>query len=320
MTDQLFLRLTPTHAQIDPTSACDLNCVFCVGRDWVQGHLPLALFNQAMDELRDLVYVQLQGEGEPMLSKRFWLYLAELRQRGIDVGFITNGRHLTAESVQRLVAGGVRTITVSIDSLDPTEHARLRRGDLDPVLAGLRILAKHRPASMDVFIASVLTPQTFDGFGSIVELSKQLGLSLPSCQELQRKDSYTSHYRGISIASHGLNESQRSWMGHYLAQRSTTRAELGLVSFWESAMAAEPGARCPFVLRSIHVRFDGSIFPCCFVKEDEFSLGRLPDDSLVGLPVTAARDAMSRQIEHGDTPGPCVGCHVLNRPYRSRAA
>lgn len=301
-----------THAQIDPTSACDLNCVFCVGRDWVQAHLPAALFDQVLAELPDLVYVQLQGEGEPMLSKRFWSYLEALRARRIDVGIITNGRHLTVDAVQRLIDSGIRTVTVSIDSLDPERYRRLRLADVSVALRGLETLARLRSETMDVFIASVLTSETFGDFPGIIQLSERIGLTPPSCQELQRKESYTAHYRdGISIAEHGLSDEQQDWMRSYQSGRTEYRAKAGLMSFWESVVASDRTARCPFVKHSLHVRFDGHVFPCCFVKEEEFSLGQLPAEGPASPAVAAARQAMADSLERGDTPPPCVGCHVL---------
>src|SRR6266545_3219558 len=110
------LNLHITHAQIDPTSVCDLTCRFCIGRDWLQAHMRPEIFDEVIDELPDLRYVQLQGEGEPMLSKRFWEYLAKLRERGIDVAYTTNGRHLTDDAIDRLLAYEIRTITVSVDT------------------------------------------------------------------------------------------------------------------------------------------------------------------------------------------------------------
>ncbi len=300
-------------AQIDPTSVCDLHCTFCVGRDWVQAHMTTEMFDSVVAQLPGLKYVQLQGEGEPMLARRFWRSLEALRVRGTDVGFTTNGRHLTESAVERLVALGVRTIAVSIDSLDPVLYRQLRGDDVTPAVQGLHRLAEARSAEMDVFVTSVLTRATFDTFAEVIDLSQQLGLSPPSCQGLQQNPSYVQHYRGLTIEADGLNALQQEWVKDYLGRRSSARLDAGLQSYYEAiTAAAESEDRCPFVRSSIHVRFDGAIFPCCFMKEDNQALGNVRSVRLDNFSISSLRSQLLQEIQTGQTPVKCRQCHVLS--------
>ena len=206
-------------AQIDPTSVCDLHCTYCVGREWTQAHMKAETFDAAIDQLPRLRYVQLQGEGEPMLARRFWSHLERLRELGVEVGFTTNGRHLTNQSVERLVALGVRTVAVSIDSLEPDLYRELRGDDVALAVAGVDRLAAARCGDMDVFITSVLTQATFATFDEIIAFSEELGLSPPSCQGLQRNPSYVRHYRDLTLATDGLDPAQQAWVGEYARSR-----------------------------------------------------------------------------------------------------
>lgn len=303
-----------THAQIDPTSICDLKCAYCVGRTWKPGHLTETNFSDFVGQLPGLRYVQLQGEGEPMLGRRFWEYLARLRAAGVAVGFITNGRHLTTENVARLRELEVQTITVSVDSIDAEMYRRLRGGDVRRVLEGVERLVAGKAISTDVFLAAVLTRSTFQSLADLCSYSTRVGLSPPSCQELQTAPSYVAAYRGVSLESDSLTDVQRSQMQEYLSWRRTERARLGLASYYESVMTAGTEAeRCPFVERSMHLRYDGEVFPCCFIKETEHSLGSISH----GLPsLESARDDFLRQIRRGETPEPCADCHVLGPRYR----
>lgn len=299
-------------AQIDPTSVCDLHCTFCVGRDWVQAHMKAELFDAVIDQLPGLRYVQLQGEGEPMLARRFWLHLERLRGLGVDVGFTTNGRHLDEHAVERLAAAGVRTIAVSIDSLDLEIYEDLRGGDVALPVAGLRRLAASRRGGMDVFITSVLTRASFATFDGIIALSEELGLSPPSCQGLQRSPTYVRHYRNIGLEADGLDDEQQAWVRDYLQQRSRHRRDHGLQSYYEAITAAGGhDDRCPFVRASVHVRFDGAIFPCCFMKEDHQALGNLNETRLDDVAIRSVRSELLSEIQAGGTPERCAGCHVI---------
>lgn len=300
-------------AQIDPTSVCDLHCGYCVGRDWRQAHLKADHFEEFIGSITRLEYVQLQGEGEPMLAKRFWEHLETLRAVGTDVGFTTNGRHLTEDAVKRLVDLGVRSIAVSVDTLDPDLFRTIRGGDLRPTLAGIERLMTHRSPGMDVFTTSVLMQLTFDGFTELIQYAEAGGLSMPSCQPLQMKPSYVSHYRDLDFRTQALTRTQMEWVADYGARRSTVRRERGLSTFYEAVQKAAPHARCAFVEHSVHLRFDGNMFACCFIKEDEFSLGRIGTATVVDLINSKTRHDMGSELAAGRTPKPCVGCHVLRR-------
>jgi radical SAM protein with 4Fe4S-binding SPASM domain len=306
-----------THAQIDPTSVCDLKCSYCVGRTWKPGHLSEHNFQSFVEQLPNLRYVQLQGEGEPMLGKRFWEHLGWLRASNIDVGFITNGRHLTEASVRRLLDLGVRTISISVDSMNGEEYRRLRGGDLNRVLRGVERLARLRPNRIDVFLTAVLTRRTFAALDDLRRYSDELGLSPPSCQELQQADAYVSAYRGVSIAADGLSAGQRQQMRAYLSWRATLRARRGLASYFESASNTAPSdSRCSFVETSLHLRYDGEVFPCCFIKESEHSLGNIQRDGEAISEVRHAQVSFRARIRRGETPPPCQGCHVLGPRHR----
>lgn len=300
-------------AQIDPTSVCDLHCGYCVGRDWRQAHLKSDHFDEFIDALPRLEYVQLQGEGEPMLAKRFWGHLERLRAGGTDVGFTTNGRHLTEEAVTRLVELGVRSIAVSVDTLDPALFRRIRGGDLRLTLAGIERLMARRPHGMDVFTTSVMMQLTFEGFPELIQYADDGGLSMPSCQPLQMKPSYVSHYRDLDYRTQALTTRQLEWLGEYGARRASFRDDRGLRTFYEAVQDAAPQARCGFVEHSVHLRFDGNMFACCFIKEDEFTLGQIGTATVLELIDSKNRHDMSSEIAAGHTPEPCVGCHVLRR-------
>jgi molybdenum cofactor biosynthesis enzyme MoaA len=300
-------------AQIDPTSVCDLHCGYCVGRDWRQAHLKADHFNEFVDSLPRLEYVQLQGEGEPMLAKRFWDHLESLRAGGTDVGFTTNGRHLTDDAVRRLIDLGVRSIAVSVDTLDPALFRRIRGGGLRRTLAGIERLMTHRPQGMDVFTTSVLMQLTFDGFTELIQYAADGGLSMPSCQPLQVKSSYVSHYKDLDFGTQALTSVQMDWMDAYGAQRSKFRKERGLSTFYEAVQSAAPQARCAFIEHSVHLRFDGHMFACCFIKEDGFSLGQVGTATVLDLIDSKNRRGMKFEIAAGRIPEPCVGCHVLSR-------
>lgn len=304
-----------THLQIDPTSQCDLTCVYCVGRHWRQASADLSTVEQLCRDCVPLRYVHLQGEGEPFVHRDFLPMVELARATGADVGFITNGRHLNKDNVRRLIRIGVRSVGISVDSLDPEIYRRLRHGELKPVLEGLHRLldARSAPQAPDVYITAVLTRSTFDGFAEIVELSERLGLSPPSAQPLQAMPTYRRHYPA-ELDGELLTEEQHRTLRGYWQKRDVTRRRLGLRTYFEDLSSIGNDIGCPFLECSLHVRFDGHVFPCCFIKDDGDSLGHLSREDLPSIWNGERRRLMRDTFAEGRVPTPCEGCPVLSRP------
>ena len=77
--------------QIEITSRCQANCVFCphdsLGSSWEAGDLPFRMYaDNIVPHLEMFELVYLQGWGEPMLHPDLWdmLYLAQ--QKGCRTG------------------------------------------------------------------------------------------------------------------------------------------------------------------------------------------------------------------------------------------
>jgi len=119
-------------AQIEVTSRCYTECVFCaqpaLGEQWISGDLPLEVYRQHivphLDQF-DLVY--LQGWGEPLLHPHLWEMLELAHGRGCRTGFTTNGMLLGAANRQRLLDQQVELLSISLAGACVTTHQNLRR-------------------------------------------------------------------------------------------------------------------------------------------------------------------------------------------------
>ncbi len=154
MANLLSLPLLPVQVELPPVAAppprsvrlsltdrCDLACVYCrpSRRD---GYLDDRLDDAAWRTLiaglvaRGVRRVRLTG-GEPLLYPRVVEMVAYVASLGVDdLALTTNGTRL-AELAGPLRAAGLRRLTLSLDSLDPSRFFRLTRGGrLAEVLEG----------------------------------------------------------------------------------------------------------------------------------------------------------------------------------------
>jgi len=71
------------------------------------------------------IHVNITG-GEPLLRKDLCDVIRALKPDSTMVSLVTNGVLLTPERIDRLTAAGLRYLQISIDSLNPQEHDRMR--------------------------------------------------------------------------------------------------------------------------------------------------------------------------------------------------
>jgi cyclic pyranopterin phosphate synthase len=134
-----------TYLRVSVTDKCNLRCVYCMpeaGLPWLQRSQILSY-----EEIHSIVRaaasvgvrsIRITG-GEPLVRKdldRLVRYIGATP--GIDdIALSTNGV-LLEEQIDGLIAGGLRRVNISLDTLDPQRFEAIsRRPGLDRVLAGI---------------------------------------------------------------------------------------------------------------------------------------------------------------------------------------
>lgn len=139
---------TVRYLRVSLTDRCNYRCTYCMPEDGLRyGPRSDVLSLEEVVRLCEafarwgVTRVRLTG-GEPTLRRGLPQLVERLAAIPTAVGplevvMTTNGERL-AELAAPLRAAGLRSITVSLDSLDPERFARItRRGDLGRVLAGI---------------------------------------------------------------------------------------------------------------------------------------------------------------------------------------
>ncbi len=142
-----------TKVYIEPTVACNLDCITCFRNSWEQpiGRMSdetFTSFLQSLKELDPLPNVYFGGIGEPLFHPRTIEWIAVVKALGVKVELITNGTILTEKKSKELIETGLDTLWVSMDGASPDTYADVRMGaELPNILKNLRRFDKLRPAS-----------------------------------------------------------------------------------------------------------------------------------------------------------------------------
>jgi hypothetical protein len=175
--------------QIEITTHCNFECIYCAGREMPQRHMPWDLFKGIIDGIPPGRHmVSLQGEGEPTTHPQFWEMARAVRARGLTPFTITNGAQIDVERI----ASTFPRIGVSIDTLDAVEAERIGRHKLDRVLRNLQDL-QARMSGTRIHIMTVNYGQPLE---AVREFARARGFS-HSVQALQAKPDYAHRYPGL---------------------------------------------------------------------------------------------------------------------------
>ncbi|HHW94253.1 MAG TPA: GTP 3',8-cyclase MoaA [Clostridiaceae bacterium] len=138
---------TIDYLRISVTDFCNLRCHYCMP---AEGVLPVHHDDKlTLEELYHITHlfvengitkVRITG-GEPLIRKGIEYFIASLGllHKIKDLTMTTNALLLTLEKAQRLKAGGLTRVNISLDSLDQDSYRRITRGgDFAAALDGLR--------------------------------------------------------------------------------------------------------------------------------------------------------------------------------------
>jgi MoaA/NifB/PqqE/SkfB family radical SAM enzyme len=277
----------PYSLHLSPTMACDLDCLFCRGREAVQRHyaaekdLPDETCIRLVRDALDLgaKVVTLKGGGEPLLRRDLVLELVPLVKSRGGCGFlVTNGTRLDAGLCAALAGSGWDQVLVSLDGPDAATHDGLRGrpGTFERVMEGVRSLnwAKERSGSRfpELAFHCVLTSRNHDRLLEFAELARacragrleldSLSLRREEARSLLLDDGMVSELRRTLPECTELLD--RSGISNNLAmflKEGYVRRQGDGRSLYGS------GVPCYYPFYQASVTPAGSIVPCCYAEE-----------------------------------------------------
>ncbi len=162
------------------TNRCNFNCVYChnEGLGQVQpagGPVGDEMTTSEAERLLTIARgfgvraVKFTG-GEPLLRQDLESIVAHASDIGLETSVTTNGSLLKTRA-RGLRDAGLDRVNVSIDTLDPDHFARIRKGSLAPVLAGVD--AALAAGLTPVKVNSVIFDETVDRLPEILAFARE---------------------------------------------------------------------------------------------------------------------------------------------------
>jgi MoaA/NifB/PqqE/SkfB family radical SAM enzyme len=184
-----------TKIYIEPTVACNLDCITCFRNAWEQplGRMDTKTFEhilvglQALDPIPDVYF---GGIGEPLFHPKTTEWVAAVKALGVRVELITNGTTLTEKKSRQLIDAGLDLLWVSIDGASPETYADVRLGaELPNIIRNLKRFAKmrkpHHFPTPEIGIAFVAMKRNISDLPRVIRLGKSFKTKYYSVSNLQ---------------------------------------------------------------------------------------------------------------------------------------
>lgn len=164
------------------TLRCNAYCAFCGSRcgDTESEELTteeiLSAFRDVAQKLDPRqIMINVTG-GEPLLRKDLCHVMSQCTELGFSWGMVTNGLLLTGETVERLRAAGMKTVSVSLDGLEQTHNAlRGVKDGFRRTLEGIRRL-KAGNFLEQIMVTTVVTRKNIGELEQLHGLLQELGI------------------------------------------------------------------------------------------------------------------------------------------------
>lgn len=310
-------------AQVEPTTKCNFTCGFCCGRSMDQSDLSLDKFKKFLDLFPEIQYMELQGEGEPLIHPQFFEMVEIASQKGIHISFITNGSLLTPQNVQRILNSNIAAVRISLETTDPAKFKQIRGGSLENVQKGIaRLLMERSRLGLtypSVGIALTVLASTLQDLPKIFQFYMDLGMDGGiAIQSLNRMPQYSQFYSQQIQGEYLEREQHEAEYQRYMSSEDIQKIwqeKSAIAHFYDQLFEPTPEEQaqgkltnCPWLRSGINLDRHGRLTPCCMVKGESWSFGTLLELSKEEL--LQKRTALAQELTQGQIPEPCQGCKI----------
>jgi MoaA/NifB/PqqE/SkfB family radical SAM enzyme len=204
-----------TKVYIEPTVACNLDCITCFRNAWQQtiGRMAEQTFERfiaGLQALSPMPSVYFGGIGEPLFHPKTISWIKRVKELGISVELITNGTILNEKIARQLIDAGLDILWVSLDGATPESYADVRLGaELPTVLENIKRLFKMRRGGHfpipEIGVAFVAMKRNIADLPKIIRLGHSFGAKYysvsnvqPATPNMQADRLYTRSMRNIA--------------------------------------------------------------------------------------------------------------------------
>src|SRR5208282_3552084 len=284
-TKQYYSHKAPLGVLWSVTQRCNLRCPYCHASASSKNYaeLPINELITVADKLLTAhpFEIVLNG-GEPLLRRDIFQLIEHLRSTNVLLSINTNGTLIDASTAQRLAHLSM-IVGVSIDGPDE-EVNRLTRGKrvLKQTIGGIRVLVA---AGVTTHVLTTITRHNFARIPDIVRLTKSLGVSVQTLQDLHPAGFGKAVYDSLRLTPEQEDAvlPLLEWLAEEFPDMTINSTELSYFAYQPIAERHAPKHKKPLNLfqctactETLYIDAAGNLYPC--VALPDFAMGNLLTD------------------------------------------
>ncbi|MBI2303822.1 MAG: radical SAM protein [Chloroflexi bacterium] len=323
-----YLLSQPTHLQIEPTTACNLDCLICGRHQFTRRSKNMSLpeFRRIIAQFPFLRSVSIQGFGEPLLNKDIYSMIAYCYSKGIKTVTVTNGVLLDYRAGENLVQCGLDTLIISVDSPQPQVFENIRRGAsfeqvCDNVKAVVALKKGQRAEAPKVVLRATAMKENIFQLPQLVNLAKELGADGVSIANLIPVDGTEMAIPEQLVANLDPTNVHRAFTHLSRDNALDIAIQDGIAT--PPHIQAEPRERwlrkrgyyCWWAWEGSYIEEDGYVSPCCYspyYRRDPYDVGpNIFETPFARIWNSPQWRQLRRELASGKPPAMCRGCWVV---------
>ncbi len=237
--------------QVEPTSACNLDCKICMRRNLERPTTSLSLdnFKKILDS-GNFRYVGLLGWGEPLLNQHLFEMIEYAEAKGVGTNLTTNGT-LISEKMDQIFGSGLREIAFGI------YERELFSQSLSQIEELIREKKRRRSKRPKTYLDITIYQENLGGILDLIELAPELQTDAVILHRLFNVYKVDPAMKYISAEEED--------------ELFAEVRRLAKILKLEIYIPPKHSYPCRIVKRSIFVTADGRVTPCTYLSE--FYLG-----------------------------------------------
>lgn len=260
----------PYAVSIEPTTACNLECPACPSglKSFTRptGNMKSESFEKIIHSLKDyLLHINFYFQGEPLIHPKIFEWIKTASQNKIFTLISTNAHFLNPENCEKLVQSGLHKMIISIDGMSQSVYEQYRiKGNVNKVFEGIRNIHKAKEKYNSITPKVVLQWIAFEH--NLYEL--------PEFIRYCKQNNY--HYQIKTAQVYSKEQFQllvpkNEKYSRYLINENELKTKNTLHNHcWRM------WASCVFTI-------DGSIVPCCFDKDAQYTMGNIHQQDFISI-------------------------------------
>ena len=320
--------------EMEVTTACYLKCIHCEHTYWDEEYknqnLTLESLCRVLDDIPNLKWINLTGEGTCILNPQFNLMVGEVKRRGIYLDFSHDFVKLPDETAECWVREGVDRIYWSVDGCTKETYEDIRVGaNFEKVKDNVKKLVEFKKRyntplpevcfryaffKHNIHEVGMLPRMLYDLVdGNVKEYGDEPSINMVALLEFKETKGWECEIPNAIIQKFNKeckNLGFKAYWSH-ITHIEEEKAPLDYCMFW-----SEP-----------YIMVTGHVVPCCAVlmsnnrpRLEELSFGNINEKSLRDIWFSENYKKFRKIVVNPKMPVPevCIGCRTFNTQTRMR--